>query len=159
VVLEVLPDQADKAYNQIIENVTKNVPKAEIEGVLMVPMIFRDHGYELILGVKDEPGIGKSIMFGLGGTMVEVFKDITFSIAPIDLLEAEKMIHRIKSEMIFEGLRGKPEMDTEALVQTILQLSELVTDFPEIAELDINPLLILPKGQGCKVLDSRIILK
>jgi acetyltransferase len=159
VILEVLPGEADKAYNQIIENITKNVPSAKIEGVLMVPMIFREHGYELILGVKDEPGIGKSVMFGMGGTMVEVFKDITFSIAPIDLAEAERMIHRIKSEIIFEGVRGKPEMDTEALVQTILQLSELVTDFPEISELDINPLVILPKGQGCKVLDSRIILK
>jgi len=159
VILDVKPEKADVAYEQIIENIRKNVPNAEIEGVLMVPMIFKENGYELILGVKDEPGIGKSIMFGMGGTMVEVLKDITFSIAPIDLAEAERMIHRIKSEVIFSGVRGRPEMDTEALIQTILQLSELVIDFPEISELDINPLLILPKGQGCKVLDSRIILK
>jgi len=158
VILNVKPEKADEAYAQIIENINKNSPDAEIEGVLMVPMINKDDGYELILGVANEPGVGKSIVFGMGGIMVEVMKDVTFSLAPIDELEAERMISRIQSSPIFDGVRGRPAMDKESLIQTILQLSTLVTDFPEISELDINPLLILPDGKGCKVLDSKIVL-
>jgi acyl-CoA synthetase (NDP forming) len=98
-------------------------------------------------------------MFGLGGVLVEVLNDVTFSVAPLDRVEAKKMIRRIKSAKILDGVRGRSELDTESLIFCLLNLSQLVMDFPEIAELDINPLLVLPTGQGCKILDSRILLK
>lgn len=158
VILDVKPNEAGKKYDELIATVLKNVPEANITGVLMMEMVEINSGYELILGVKDEPGVGKSIMFGLGGVLVEVLKDVTFSIAPLNLSEADKMIGRIKSAQILKGVRGKPKMDTDSLVNALVRLSELVTDFPQIKELDINPLLILPDGEGSKVLDSRILL-
>ena len=159
VILDVLPDEIEQKFEELLQNVKKNAPKAKINGVLIMEKIDLSSGFEFILGVKDEGNLGKSIMFGLGGVLVEVLNDVTFSVAPLDRVEAKKMIRRIKSAKILDGVRGRSELDTESLIFCLLNLSQLVMDFPEIAELDINPLLVLPTGQGCKILDSRILLK
>ena len=112
-------------------------------------------GVEAFTGILEQ---AKS-MFGLGGTYVETFKDVSFRLAPMWEISADKMIKSIKSYKILEGVRGEPPSDVGALKDCILRLSQMVSDHPEIAELDINPLLIYPEGEGCVVIDSRILLK
>jgi acetyltransferase len=159
VMLGVKAQDAGDAFDKIILSVKNNLPNARIDGVLIMEMANLSEGFELIIGSKDEGNIGKSIMVGLGGVLVEALKDVTFSIGKINHHEAMQMIQRLKSKALFYGIRGFPIMDTEALADSLIKVSNLVNDFKEISELDINPILILPEGKGCKILDSRIILK
>jgi acyl-CoA synthetase (NDP forming) len=98
-------------------------------------------------------------MIGTGGTMVEVFRDMAFGLAPITIDDAERMIDILKAKKILDGIRGGKPFDTDALMQMLGRLSKLVTDFPEIMEIDINPIKIFEKGEGGVVLDARIILQ
>jgi acetyltransferase len=158
VILDVAPAQVESSYSRLLQNIRSNSPQAKISGVLMSEMIDPQSGFEIIIGAKTEPGLGKSIMVGVGGTMVEVVNDVTFSLLPIGEDEAWKMLERLKSKLIFKGVRGRPALDEVALVDALLKVSQLLTDFTEIRELDINPILVLEKGRGCKILDARIIL-
>ena len=97
-------------------------------------------------------------MFGLGGVYVEALADVSFRLAPLSRRDAEKMIGEVRSAKLLEGLRGAPPADREALVEAILRLGQLAADFPEIAELDVNPLMVLPAGLGALAADVRIIL-
>jgi acetyltransferase len=97
-------------------------------------------------------------MFGLGGILVEVFKDVVFCLAPIDRNEARRMISNIKGSAILKGVRGKPPVDTDAIERLLVGLSQMVVNHPEIRELDINPLIAYEKGKGTIVADCRIIL-
>jgi 4-hydroxybutyryl-CoA synthetase (ADP-forming) len=98
-------------------------------------------------------------MVGLGGIYVEVLKDVVFRLAPIDEQEAEKMIESIKAIKLLKGIRGEAPSDLAAVADSLQRLSQLITDFPEIEEFDINPLLVLEKGKGVRVVDVRIGLK
>jgi acetyltransferase len=97
-------------------------------------------------------------MFGLGGIFVEALKDVTFRLAPMWETSAEKMITDIKAYRVLQGIRGRPPADIKAAKLSILRLSAMVANHPEIAELDINPLIVYPEGEGCVVADARIIL-
>ena len=97
-------------------------------------------------------------MFGLGGIFVEAMKDVTFRVAPMWETSAENMISEIKAYKVLTGVRGNPPADLKAVKLCILRLSALVTNHPEISELDINPLIIYPEGEGCVVADARIVL-
>jgi acyl-CoA synthetase (NDP forming) len=97
-------------------------------------------------------------MFGLGGIYVEVFRDVIFRIAPIHELSARHMIEAIKGVNLLRGFRGEPPSDINAIAQSLSRLSQLVTDFPEIEEMDINPLIVLPSGSGARVVDARIMI-
>jgi acyl-CoA synthetase (NDP forming) len=97
-------------------------------------------------------------MFGLGGIYVEVFRDVIFRIAPIRELSARNMIERIKGIKLLKGFRGEPASDIEAIVTSLARLSQLVIEFPEIEEMDINPLIVLPAGSGARVVDARILI-
>ena len=99
------------------------------------------------------------MMFGLGGTMVEVLKDVSFRLAPMWRISAERMVHHIRSFQVLDGFRGQPKADVEGIVDTLLRLSTMVCNHPEISEMDINPLIVHPKGNGCSVADSRIMLR
>jgi len=114
-------------------------------------------GIEVILGVSKAPGLGTMIMFGLGGIYVEVLKDVNFAYAPLTRDDAIRMINGLKSSKLFDGVRGQQPVNKESLIEAIGRLSQLVTDFPEIIELDINPLLALPSG--AKVLDARVVIE
>jgi acyl-CoA synthetase (NDP forming) len=142
----------------MMQIVSQNAPQANLEGALLMEMAPAD-GFEFILGSSKDPGLGNMIMVGLGGIFVEILKDVSFGLAPITKTDAQAMLDRIKSKKIFEGVRGKPALDVDALIDCLGRLSLLLTDFPQIVELDINPLLVLPKGQGVRVLDARIILE
>lgn len=142
------------AYNLIIKNAKSYNKDAEIKGCLVVEMV--KGGKEMIIGSKLEPGFGPVLMLGLGGIYVEVLKDVTFKLAPVATVEADDMIESIKTKKILEGVRGEKPSDIKKLSECIQRLSQLVTDFKEIKELDMNPVLVMEKGKGCKILDVRI---
>jgi acetyltransferase len=155
VILNVEPGDAAEAYARIHENVKKNAPGAEVDGILVEEMARK--GVEVIIGANRDPMFGPLCMFGLGGTMVEVMKDVTFRLAPMWEASAERMIRQIKGVKALYGLRGKPPVDLDAIKECLLRLSQLTTDHREIIELDINPLIAHEKG--CVVADSRVLLR
>jgi 4-hydroxybutyryl-CoA synthetase (ADP-forming) len=144
----------EAAFEQIIKNAKKYDKNATIKGVLVQEMV--KGGKELIIGSKLEPGFGSVVMLGMGGIYVEVLKDVTFRLAPITNKEADDMIGSIKTKKLLEGVRGEKPSDLKKLSELIQRLSALVTDFPEIKELDMNPVLVMEQGKGCKILDIRI---
>ena len=146
--------EVKNAFNEIVNNAKKYNKKAEIKGVLVVEMV--KGGKEMIIGSKLEPGMGPVIMLGMGGIYVEVLKDVNFKLAPVTDKEADDMINSIKMKKILEGVRGEKPSDKTKLSECIQRLSQLVTDFKEIKELDMNPVLVMEKGKGCKILDVRI---
>ena len=142
------------AFKTIIANAKKYNKNAEIKGVLIVEMV--KGGKEMIIGSKQEPGFGPVIMLGMGGIYVEVLKDVTFKLAPITNKEADDMIASIKTQKLLQGVRGEKPSDITKLSECIQRLSQLVTDFKEIKELDMNPVLVMENGKGCRILDVRI---
>ena len=142
------------AYNEIMRNVKKKQPDARIYGILVQEMA--TPSTEVIVGGLRDPQFGPAVMFGLGGIFVEVFKDVAFRIAPVEEYEALDMIHDIKGFKILKGFRNMEAMDISALAQTIIQVSNIMVSIEEIKEIDLNPVLIYPKG--IKTVDARIIL-
>ena len=145
------------AYAEMMENVKNLKPEAKIWGVNIQQMAKK--GEEVIVGAKRDDSFGPLIMFGLGGSFVEVMKDVSFSIAPVRLSMAQKMIRSVKTYKILEGVRGKPACDTDAIADCICRLSQLMMECEDIAEVDMNPVIVHAKGLGCKLADARIILK
>ncbi|MCL2349242.1 MAG: acetate--CoA ligase family protein, partial [Planctomycetaceae bacterium] len=151
------PDAAKATYTKIYENVEKHVPGAKIDGILIEEMAAK--GAEVIVGCNRDGNFGPLMMFGLGGTLVEVLKDVTFRLAPMWKVSAERMVRDIKAFKVLDGFRGAPKADVDSIVTTILRISEMVTNHPEIAEMDINPLIVHAQGEGCSVADSRVMLR
>jgi 4-hydroxybutyryl-CoA synthetase (ADP-forming) len=145
------------AFQEIMINAKAYKAEASIKGVLIQEMI--TSAKEVILGAKHDPLFGPLVMVGLGGIYVEVLKDVVFRLAPIDEQEAEKMVNSIKAIKLLKGVRGEAQSDLTSIVDSLLRLSQLITDFPEIEEFDINPLLVLESGKGVRVADVRIGLK
>jgi acyl-CoA synthetase (NDP forming) len=144
-----------KAYKQIMENMKKHKKDAEIVGVLVQEMV--PPSTEVIVGAVKDPQFGHALMFGLGGVFVEVLKDVTFRIVPINEEEAHEMIGEVKAYPLLKGYRGMPPADIQAIVQILLKTSRLVSEHPEIRELDLNPIMVYEKG--AKTVDARIILE
>ena len=149
-------EEARNTYTRMIEQVLQIMPEARIKGIQISKMILS--GEEVILGIKRDQSFGPIIMFGLGGVYVEVFKDVSFRIAPIDEIIADSMIKQIKSYKILDGIRGKATRDIAAIRECLMRLSQLALECPQIKELDINPLIVLEKTKGCYVTDARIML-
>ena len=149
-------EEAKNTYTEIIEHVRKTTPGARIKGIYVRKMI--PPGEEIILGIKRDPSFGPVIMFGLGGIYVEVFKDVSFRVAPIDEAIADSMIKQIKSFKILNGIRGGVPRDIAAIKKCIMRLSQLALECPQIKELDINPLIVHEETKGCHIADSRIML-
>ena len=148
------PREVKAAFKEIIKNAKKYDKKAIIKGVLVQEMV--KGGKETIVGSKQEPGFGSVVMFGMGGIYVEVLKDVTFRITPATNSEADEMVSSIKTNKLLQGVRGEKPSDVQKLSECIQKISQLVTDFEEIKELDLNPVLVFEKGKGCKVVDVRI---
>ena len=153
--LNVEREGASEAYADILTSVKNHVPQAKVDGILVEEMAAK--GLEVIIGANRDPMFGPLCMFGLGGTMVEITKDVTFRLAPMWEASAERMIRQIKGAKALYGLRGQPPVDLKAIEECLLRLSQLTTDHREIIELDINPLIAHEKG--CVVADSRVLLK
>jgi 4-hydroxybutyryl-CoA synthetase (ADP-forming) len=150
-------DELKNAFRTITENALKYKSDAKIKGVLVQEMV--KSAKETILGASQDPTFGPVIMFGLGGIYVEVLKDVVFRVAPIDEQEAISMVESIKTIKLLKGVRGEKPSDLKAIAGSLQRLSQLVVDFPEIKEFDINPLLVLEEGKGARVVDARIILR
>jgi len=150
-------DEIRTVFKTITANARKYKADATIKGVLLQEMI--KSGKEVILGAKQDPIVGPVVMFGLGGIYVQVFKDVVFRIAPIGREEGMRMIESIKSIKLLKGVRGENPYDLKSIVDNLLRLSQLITDFPEIEELDINPLMVLEEGKGALTVDVRIGVK
>ncbi len=146
--------ELQSAFNEIIKNAKEYDKNAVIKGVLIVEMV--KGGKEMIIGSKLEPGFGPVIMLGMAGIYVEILKDVTFRLAPVTELEANDMISSIKTQKLLMGVRGEKPSDLKNLSECIQRLSQLVTDFKEIKELDMNPVLVMEEGEVCKILDVRI---
>ncbi len=144
---------AEDAFNELTTNARRFMPDAYIEGVMIYEMI--KGGKEVIMGVTYDRTFGHMIMFGLGGIYVEVLKDVSFRIAPVSHREATEMVNEIRSVALLKGARGDKPVDMEAIVDGILRISRLVTDFPIIREIDVNPMLVMQRGAFA--LDARII--
>jgi acetyltransferase len=144
-----------QAYNQIIQSAKLFSPEAVIEGVLVSPMV--GPGVEVIVGTKIDEQFGPIIMYGLGGIMVEILKDVSFRVLPISRRSAKNMILETQSSPILNGVRGNPPCDKKALINLLLMVSEMVEAYPDIEEMDLNPVIV--HEQGLSIVDVRIILK
>ena len=145
------------AYETMVAAVRAKMGRdVEVWGVLVQKML--DPGKEIILGMTRDPRFGPLLMFGLGGIYAEALKDVSFRMAPIRENVAREMVADIRSIALLRGVRGEKPSDLDAVAECLLRLSQLVIDYPCISELDINPLLVYPRGQGAIVADARIIL-
>ncbi|MGB5018533.1 MAG: acetate--CoA ligase family protein, partial [Candidatus Moraniibacteriota bacterium] len=158
VMLHVNPENAADAYDELLKNVSLKVPTAKLSGATLVEMA-KPGGKEIILGMKNEAGLGKLLMVGLGGIFVEVFKDTAFRFAPLDTENARAMIEELKSYPLLAGTRGESGIDRDALAECLGRLSQLAEDFPEISEIDINPLITSQSAKDFRILDARIMFE
>lgn len=147
---------AEAAFKQIKERLAAIGRESEMEGVLVQKMI--TGGVETIVGMSEDPSFGPLILFGMGGVTAELFKDVTFRIHPLTDIDAREMIRSVKTYKLLSGWRGGPPADIEALEQILLRISAMVEDIPQLSELDLNPVKVLPAGQGCAVVDARILV-
>ena len=147
-------DDVRTAFDDIIASVKAAQPDASIDGVAVQKMA--PAGTEVIIGVSKDPQFGPVVMFGLGGILVEVLKDVAFRIVPLEPRDARQMIREIKGFPVLEGVRGQDAADLDALEGLILQISQLIDAHPEIEELDLNP--VLAYNDGCIAVDARIVV-
>jgi acetyltransferase len=143
------------AFDKIISNVKEFKPDADIKGCLVSPMA--DKGVEIIIGTKIDDQFGPVIMVGLGGILVEVLKDVAFRVLPITKTSARSMLSDIKSAPILDGIRGEQPVDKNAIVHLLLVVSEIIESYPDIQEMDLNP--VIARNDGLSIVDARIILK
>ncbi|MFZ1200663.1 MAG: acetate--CoA ligase family protein, partial [Desulfobacterales bacterium] len=148
-------EQVRHAYADILANARQFDPAADIRGVLVSPMAPK--GVEVIIGTKYDDQFGPVIMYGLGGIMVEILKDVSFRVLPLSPPSARKMLEETKSFPILDGVRGTPPSDKKAIRKMLLLCSEVIESYPEIAEMDLNPIIVY--NTGLRVVDARIILK
>jgi acetyltransferase len=144
------------AFDLITYRSQRYLPEARLWGCLVQKMV--PQGLEILIGMNRDPQFGPLVTFGLGGIYVETLKDVAFRIAPFSRQEAEDMIKEIKAHALLDGVRGESPADKHALLEAILRIGQMVQDFPEIAELDINPFMLYRDGQGGIAIDMRLIL-
>jgi acetyl-CoA synthetase (ADP-forming) len=147
-------DAVESAYLRILENVRTHRPDARILGVLVQKMA--PESTEVIVGSVNDPQFGHTILFGLGGVFVEILKDVSFRIAPLEERDAREMISEIKGYSVLSGYRGFPPADQKAIVHIILSASLLVMENPQIGQMDLNPIMVY--AQGALVADARMLL-
>ena len=147
-------DAVAVAYEAILSNSLAAVPEAEIEGVAVQNMA--PAGTEVIVGMTTDPQFGPVVMFGLGGVMVEVMKDVTFRVLPLTKRDVRQMVADIKGRVILDGVRGAPPADVEAIQDALLKVADFVSANPQVRELDLNPILV--NENGAVAVDARIVI-
>ncbi|HHY71523.1 MAG TPA: acetyl-CoA synthetase [Thermoanaerobacterales bacterium] len=148
-------EQLDEAYEQLMDNIKKHCPIAEIKGVIVQKQMSK--GVEVVVGGLQNEQFGPVVMFGMGGIYVEVFKDVSFRLAPLDKEEALRQVKETNVYKLLQGVRGEKPCDIDALCDVIVNTGRLISSHPEIKELDFNPVFCYP--DGCTVVDARFILK
>ncbi|HET9327822.1 MAG TPA: acetate--CoA ligase family protein [Candidatus Eisenbacteria bacterium] len=147
-------EEAVHAFERMARQLEKQGRRAEMQGVTVQPML--RGGVEAVIGMTRDASFGPLLMFGLGGTQVELLKDVVFRVHPLSDRDAAEMVRRIKGARLFDGYRGAPPSDVGALEEMLMRVSQMVGDHPEIVEMDLNPVSVRERGQGCIVLDARI---
>lgn len=150
-------EEVRDAFELMVYRAQRYVPEANILGCLVQEMV-PSGGLEVLVGMNRDPQFGPLVTFGLGGIYVETLKDVTFRVAPVSVQDAREMLDEIRARALLDGVRGKPAVDKDAIVDTLLRVGQLVQDFSEIVELDINPLIVYPRQQGAIAIDMRLIL-
>jgi acetyltransferase len=148
--------QVVSSFNNMIENVNRYLPQARIYGILIYKMV--PQGREMIIGMSRDVQFGPLLMFGLGGIYVNFLKDVSFRLTPLSKADVHKMMEETRAYALLEGIRGEDPSDIESLKDIILRTGQLVTDFTEIAEMDLNPVMVYKKGEGSIALDVKITL-
>ncbi len=149
-------EQAERAFNTINDNVLVKMPDAVIEGITVQPMVRKTDSIELILGIKKDNVFGTVIMVGAGGTNAEIFADLSLGLPPLNERLARRMLEELKIWPLLNGYRGRKQINLDKLIEVIIRLSYLAADYPEIIELDINPLLVA--SDELIALDARIVI-
>jgi acyl-CoA synthetase (NDP forming) len=147
-------DEVGAAFDRVVASAKQHEPNATIDGVAVQRM--EKQGVEVIIGMTKDPQFGPVLMFGLGGVLVEVLKDVAFRVVPLDARDARQMVHEIKGYPLLEGYRGHDPADVAKLEQLLLKVSAFVEAHPEVAELDLNP--VFAYKDGAIAVDARIVL-
>ncbi|NHJ12167.1 MAG: acetyl-CoA synthetase [Candidatus Thorarchaeota archaeon] len=150
-----------EAFSTIMDNAKKYGKEKGVDVDLSKGVFisdFADMGTEVIVGVTKDPQFGHALMFGLGGIFVEILKDVTFRLIPLTEIDAREMVSEIKAAKILEGARGQEPRDVDALIDVIMAVSKMVSENPEINEIDCNPTFLYEKGKGALVVDARILI-
>ncbi|MEM2850807.1 MAG: acetate--CoA ligase [Candidatus Bathyarchaeia archaeon] len=150
------PADVAGGFDEIIENVNRYTPTATVYGIEVQKMV--KEGKEMIIGMSRDPQFGPMIMFGLGGIYVNFLKDVSFRLAPLTRKDASEMVFETKAATLLRGIRGEKPSDIDSIIDVLLRISQLVTEFPEINELDLNPLFVYEKGKGSLALDVKITI-
>ena len=150
-------EEVRDAFELMVYRAERYLPEAEIWGCLVQEMV-PSGGLEVLVGMNRDPQFGPLVTFGLGGIYVETLRDVTFRIAPFSIQAAREMLNEIRAHALLDGVRGQPEVDKDAIVDILLRIGQLVQDFPEIVELDINPVVVYPRDQGAIAIDMRLVL-
>ncbi len=148
------PDEVRRAYREIRERIREEGLGEEMEGVLVQRQY--SSAAEVLMGMSEDPVFGPVLAFGLGGIHVEILQDVSFGVTPLCRHDASRMIRRIRGFELLEGYRGHPPGDVDALEELLLRLSSLVEEVEELKELDLNPVMALEPGQGCRIVDARV---
>jgi acyl-CoA synthetase (NDP forming) len=150
------PHAIEQAHATVIANARRHRLDVEIRGVLVQAMA--PPGLELIVGVRRDPVFGPLLMVGLGGTLVEVLRDVAWSALPLDASQARQLLTRLRGQALLEGVRGSAPYDSEALIDLMVRVGEFAIDFAdEIAEIDLNPVIVHTRGAGLSVVDAWMI--
>jgi len=150
-------DEVKRAFEEMQGRLRSLGKLGEMSGALVQRMI--REGVEVVVGVSLDPTFGPVMMFGLGGVQVELLRDVAFRIHPLTDRDAHHMVHAVRGVKLLEGYRGAPPGDIAALEDLLLRVSQMIEEQPEIVEMDLNPIRVLPPGHGCVVLDARIAVK
>jgi len=150
-------EEVAEAFRTIISNVRRYATTASVYGIVVQKMVPK--GREVIVGATKDTTFGHIIMFGLGGIYTELFKDVSFRLTPLTLYEAREMVAETKAYMLLRGFRGEPPADINSIINVLLRVSKLVTDIPQIAEMDINPLFVYEEGVGAAAVDVKIVVE
>jgi acetyltransferase len=150
-------DEVESAYEEIMRACKQHAPEARLDGILVDPMV-QDETRQVILGMKNNPQFGPMMMFGLGGIFVEVLKDVSFRIAPLTIEEAHAMMEETKSYPLLIGARGDKKFDVDVIADALVKLSHFALSFPEVQELDINPIMVKEEGHGAVAVDVKMVV-
>jgi acyl-CoA synthetase (NDP forming) len=150
-------EEVRRAFADIGRRLDEQGLRSQMDGVIVQPMV--TEGVEVIVGMTKDPSFGPVLMFGLGGVLVEILRDVAFRVCPLTDRDAHELVRDVRGYRLLEGWRGAPPADTVALEHIILRVSQMVRAVPEIAELDLNPIRVLPGGRGCRVVDARVAVR
>jgi acyl-CoA synthetase (NDP forming) len=150
-------DETREAFDRISRRIEAAGRRADMDGVTVQPLV--REGVEAIVGVTQDPSFGPLLMFGLGGVHVELLRDVAFRIQPLTERDAHDMVRAVRGYPLLEGYRGAAPGDVAALEQTLMRVSQLAEDHPDLVEMDLNPIKVLRPGQGCTVVDARIAVR